>query len=299
MSSLGQIHQVNAGALSVGFHRLNSNRGTPVILLHGFPYDVHAYGQVAAILAEHGCDVVIPYLRGYGTTRFLADYTPRSGEQAVLGHDLLALMDALEIPSAVLAGYDWGGRAACVVSALWPQRVRGLLTCGGYNIQNIAAAMQPAPAQDEYRYWYQYYFHGKRGEQGLETNRRDLCQLLWRLWSPDWAFDNATFERSAMAFDNPDFVQVVVHSYRHRFGLVGGDSTVAEIEAALARQPSITAPTVVLDGATDGVMPSNGYGSSNDKFENLRQHRSLDRVGHNIPQEAPEAFAGAIIDHLL
>jgi pimeloyl-ACP methyl ester carboxylesterase len=207
---------VKAGVLDVAYEEAGRAQGTPVVLLHGFPYDVHAYDEVAPLLAARGCRVIVPYLRGYGPTRFLSPGTPRSGQQAALGHDLQALLDALSIPSAVLGGYDWGGRAACVVAALWPERARGLVSCGGYNIQDIAASATPRPPDEEHRYWYQYYFHGERGRAGLTKYRRELCKLLWQLWSPSWKFDDATFERTAASFDNPDFVDVVIQSYRHR-----------------------------------------------------------------------------------
>ena len=250
------MKQVTAGVLSVAYRELGPPGGTPVILLHGFPYDVHTYDAAADALAGAGRRVIVPYLRGYGPTRFLSPETLRSGEQAVLGMDLLALMDALAIPRAVLAGYDWGGRAACIVSALWPERVIGLVSCTGYNIQNIPKAGQPREPEEEYRLWYQYYLHGERGRAGLEQNRAAFCRLLWRLWSPSWAFADAVFEQSAAAFDNPDFVAVVVHSYRHRFGLVPGDPAAEPIERRLAAQPDIPVPTINLHGGDDGVGPA-------------------------------------------
>src|SRR5688572_1487521 len=212
------LKKVEAGVLSVSYEDHGPADGAPVVLLHGFPYDVRAYDEVTPPLTAAGCRVIVPYLRGYGPTRFLSAGTPRSGQQAALGNDLLALLDALSIDGAVLGGYDWGGRAACVVAALWPQRARGLVTVNGYNIQDIAASGKPRPPDDEHRMWYQYYFHGERGRAGLEQNRRELCRLLWRLWSPNWRFDDAAFDRTAPSFDNPDFVPVVIHSYRHRFG---------------------------------------------------------------------------------
>jgi pimeloyl-ACP methyl ester carboxylesterase len=199
------LKHVAAGVLEVAYEEAGPADGTPVVLLHGFPYDVHAFDEVTPLLVVRGCRVIAPYLRGYGPTGFLSAHTPRSGQQAVLGHDLLALMDALALPSALLAGYDWGGRAACIVAALWPERARGLVSCGGYNIQDIAGATKPQAPDSEYRYWYQYYFHGERGRAGLTQNRREFCKLLWRLWSPNWRFDDATYERTAVAFDNPDF----------------------------------------------------------------------------------------------
>ena len=214
-----------------------------------------------------------------------------------MGVDLLALMDALEIPSAVLAGYDWGGRAACIVAALWPQRAKGLVSCGaGYNIQNIALAGEPAAPEEEYRYWYQYYFHSERGRAGLTRNRRSLCRLIWRLWSPTWGFDDATFDRSAAAFDNPDFVDLVIHSYRHRFGGIPGDAALDAIEDLLAAQPRIAVPSIVLEGGDDGVTPSPPVDSSAPHFTGVYERRIVAGVGHNFPQEAPNAFADAVME---
>jgi len=211
------------GVLNLAFLEFGPPDGWPCILGHGFPYDVHAYAEVAPMLADAGGRVIVPYLRGYGPTRFLSPDTPRSGEQAALGADFLALMDALEIDRAVLAGYDWGGRAACIISALWPERVVALVSGNSYNIHNVPHSWEPMPPEEEQMLWYQYYFHSQRGRRGLERNRRDLTRYMWRLWSPNWDFDEATFARSAEAFDNPDFVNVVIHSYRVRFGLVPGD----------------------------------------------------------------------------
>ena len=248
------------------------------------------------MLADAGCRVIVPYLRGYGATRFLSDATPRSGEQAALGADLLALLDALAIPRAVLAGYDWGGRAACVVAALWPERCAGLVSFNSYNIQNIAKAMEPEVAENEHRLWYQYYFHSERGRAGLAADRRGITRLLWRLWSPTWKFDDATFERSAAAFDHPDFVEVVIHSYRHRFGLVPGDPAYADIEARLAAQPPITVPTITFDGADDGVRPVADASAHAHRFTGPRSHRIVPGVGHNMPQEVPRVFADAVLE---
>lgn len=270
--------------------------GPPVFLMHGFPYDIHAYAEVASLLAAQGCRVYVPYLRGYGATRFLSDTTPRSGEQAALGADLLALMDALAVPRAVLAGYDWGGRAACVVAALWPERCVGLVSLNSYNIQNIAKAMVPDTPENERSLWYQYYFHSERGRTGLEANRRALCRLLWKLWSPTWKFDNDTFERSAGAFEHPDFVDVVIHSYRHRFGLVAGDPALAGIEQRLAAQPAITVPSITFDGTDDGVRPPAPAAQHAHQFAGPRSHRIVPGAGHNLPQEKPEVFAGAVLE---
>jgi pimeloyl-ACP methyl ester carboxylesterase len=267
-----------------------------VFLLHGFPYDVYAYAEVAPLLAARGCRVIVPYLRGFGPTRFLRQETPRSGEQAALGADLLALMDALHMPNAVLAGYDWGGRAACVVAALWPERCTGLLSFNSYNIQNIAKAMVPDTPENEQRLWYQYYFHSERGRAGLAADRRAVCRQLWKTWSPTWAFGDATFERSAQAFDNPDFVDVVIQSYRHRFGLVPGDPAHAEIEQRLALQPVIAVPTITFDGMDDGVRPPAEASAHARFFSGTRSHRWVPGVGHNMPQEVPQIFADAVFE---
>jgi pimeloyl-ACP methyl ester carboxylesterase len=281
--------------LDVAYEEAGPGDGRPVILLHGFPYDVHAFDGVTPLLAARGCRIIAPYLRGYGPTRFRSAETPRSGQQAVLGHDLLALMDALSISTAVLAGYDWGGRAACVVAALWPERARGLVSCGGYNIQDIAASARPAPPDAEHRYWYQYYFHGERGRAGLARYRRELGKLLWQLWSPSWKFDDATYARTAESFDNPDFVEVVIHSYRHRFGLAPGDPTVEATEKRLAARPRITVPTVVLHGGDNNVAPVKSSEGHAAMFSGPFERRVVPGVGHNVPQEAPEAFAAAVL----
>jgi pimeloyl-ACP methyl ester carboxylesterase len=287
---------VRAGVLDVELRRSGPPGGWPVVLLHGFPYDAHAYDEVAAILAAEGADVVVPSLRGYGGTRFVDSTTMRSGQQAALGQDLLELLDALGIASAVLAGYDWGGRAACIVAALWPDRVRGLVSVNGYNIQDIARSARLADPRRERRYWYQYYLHGERGRLGLSQYRREFAEVLWREWSPTWAFTPEEFARSAISFDQPDFVGVVVHSYRHRYGLVPGDPAYAAVEAQLAASPTIAVPTIVLDGGDDGVNRPNARSHHEPHFLNLVDHRLLAGVGHNPPQEAPEAFARAVRD---
>ena len=296
MRTMQPLRTIEAGVLDVSYFEAGPADGPPVLLMHGFPYDIHAYAEVAPLLAEAGCRVIVPYLRGYGGTRFLSDATPRSGEQAALGADLLALMDALAIPRAVLAGYDWGGRAACVVAALWPERCAGLVSLNSYNIQDIAKAMQPEEPEKELRLWYQYYFHSERGRAGLAADRRAVARLLWRLWSPTWAFDDATFERSAAAFDHPDFVDVVIQSYRHRFGLVQGDPAYAEIEARLAAQPAITVPAITFDGADDGVRPPADASAHAQRFTGPRAHRVVPGVGHNMPQEVPHVFANAVLE---
>jgi pimeloyl-ACP methyl ester carboxylesterase len=268
------------------------------VLLHGFPYDPRAYDGVVPTLVEAGCRTIVPYLRGYGPTRFLSPDTPRSGQQAALGHDLLDLLDALGLGKAVLVGYDWGGRAACIVAALWPERVRALVSVGGYNIQDIAASAKPAPPEQEHRLWYQYYFHTERGRAGLADNRRALGELLWRLWSPNWRFDSATYERTAASFDNPDFVDVVIQSYRHRYGYAPGDPAFETVERQLAARPKITVPTIVLHGDGDGVGPASSSESHASFFTGPYERRVIPLVGHNLPQEDPSATARAILDLL-
>lgn len=286
---------IEAGVLRVAYEEHGDPAGWPVLLLHGFPYDVRAYDSVAAILAERGARAIVPWLRGYGPTRFLDPATPRSGEQAALGADLLALLDALGLERAVLAGYDWGGTAACVVAALWPDRVVGLVNQNGYKIQDIAAAGEPAAPETEHRFWYQYYFHSERGRAGLARNRQGIARLLWRLWSPEWDFDEATFAATAPSFDNPDFVEIVIHSYRHRFGLVPGDPAVAKIEARLARQPPIPVPAVTLEGLSDGVAAIEDAVPGLDRFTGPHRHLRIEGGGHNLPQEHPQAFADAVL----
>jgi pimeloyl-ACP methyl ester carboxylesterase len=287
---------IRTATLDVAYEESGAADGIPVFLLHGWPYDPRCYDDVVPPLNTAGCRVVVPYLRGFGATRFLSANTPRSGQQAALGNDLRELMDALRIERAVLAGYDWGGRAACIVSALWPERVRGLVTGNGYNIQDIAAAVKPlAPAQ-EHRFWYQYYFHTERGRAGLDANRRALCRYIWSIWSPHWTFDDATFERSAVSFDNPDFVAVTIQSYRHRFGYAPGDPALEAIEQRLAAQPAITVPTIVLHGEASGIQPPESSEKHGRFFTGPYQRRVLPRIGHNLPQEAPQAVADAVLE---
>jgi pimeloyl-ACP methyl ester carboxylesterase len=289
------IRQVRAGVLDVGYEEHGASGGVPVFLMHGFPYDVRAFDEVVPRLAAAGCRVIVPWLRGYGPTRFVDAATMRSGEQAALGRDLLALMDALHIERAILAGFDWGGRAACVASALWPERSLGLVSVGGYNIQDIARGNEPAPPAFEFPLWYQYYFHGERGRAGLSAHRRDLCRILWQQWSPQWRFDESTYARTAAAFDNPDLVDVVVHSYRHRFALVAGDPAYAGDEARLAAQPVIRVPSIALHGEADGVMPAASSERHARHFSGRYERRLLPGIGHDVPQEAPEAFADAVL----
>ena len=293
------LNRIQAGDLRIAYFDNGPSDGTIVLLLHGFPYDVHAYDAVNSILVSKGCRVIVPYLRGYGPTQFLSSDTPRSGQQAVLAHDLLAFMDSLKISEAVLAGYDWGGRAACILSALWPDRVRALVSVGGYNIQDIPGSIKPQIPENEYRYWYQYYFHSERGRAGLSKNRRELCKLLWRLWSPIWKFTDDDFNQTAISFDNPDFVDVVIHSYRHRFGLAPGDPSVEETEQRLTKLPKISVPSISLDGLDDGVAPLGGSAGHHHFFNGKYEHRVIPGVGHNLPQEAPREFAEAVLSSKL
>jgi len=293
---LESLRQVDAGVLNIAYYEAGPAEGTTVMLMHGFPYDIHSYVDVAPQLAAQGCRVIVPYLRGYGPTRFRDKATPRSGEQAAMGADMMALMDALSIQRAVFAGYDWGGRAACIGAALWPERCLGLVCVNSYLIQDIARAMKPASVMQEVAYWYQYYFQIERGRAGLAANRGDIAKILWKQWSPNWDFDDACFERTAIAFDNPDYVDVVIHSYRHRYGLAESDPQYADIQRRLAALPQITVPAITLDGAGDGVVPATDGKSSAAKFTGGRMHRVIPRAGHNLPQEAPEAFAAAVME---
>ena len=298
MTTLATLLYIRTPMLEVAYEAHGPEDGEPVILLHGFPYDPRGYDDIAPHLAERGCRVLVPYLRGYGPTRFINAQVMRSGEQAVLAKDLLDFMDALGIPQATLAGYDWGGRAACIVAALWPQRVRGLVTGDGYNIQDIAKSLKPRAPETEHRLWYQFYFHTQPGVDGLTANRRELCELLWRLWSPTWAEGPGLYGRTAPSFDNPDFVEVVIHSYRHRFMYAPGDPAVAAIEQALVAQPPISVPTISLCGADDGVGPAPVEDDDVEHFIGFYRRDVLPGVGHNIPQEAPQATLAAICELL-
>jgi len=290
------LRHVDAGPLSIGYYEAGPADGPAAILLHGFPYDVHSYVDVTAQLAAQGCRVIVPYLRGFGATRFRDSAALRSGEQAALGADVIALMDALGIGRAVIAGHNWGGRAACIAAALWPERCSGMVTVNSYLIQDLARAMVPIDPRYEVELWYEYYFQIERGRAGLAANRREIAKILWEDWSPDWDFDDATFERTAAAHDNPDFVDVVIHSYRHRFGLTAGDPAYAELQRRLTPLPPITVPSVTLDGDADGVLPASDGRASASKFTGRRIHRVVQGAGHNVPQEAPEAFAAAVME---
>ena len=293
---LEPLRHIDAGALNIAYYEAGPPNGPAVVLLHGFPYDIHSYVDVAPQLAAQGCRVIVPYLRGYGPTRFRDGKTPRSGEQAAVGADLIALMDALSVKRAVFAGYDWGGRAACIGAALWPDRCMGLVSVNGYLIQDIARAMVPAKPEREVPWWYQYYFQLERGRAGLAANRRGIARILWQQWSPNWRFDDGCFERTALAHDNPDYVDVVIHSYRHRFGLAEGDPQYADIQRRLAALPVITVPAITMDGDGDGVAPATDGAAQAAKFAGRRTHRVIPRAGHNLPQEEPEAFAAAVME---
>ena len=293
---LEPLRHVDAGVLNIAYYEEGPPGGPVVMLMHGFPFDIHSYIDVAPRLAAAGCRTIVPYLRGYGPTRFLDKATPRSGEQAAMGADLIALMDALSIKRAVFAGYDWGGRAACVAAALWPDRCMGLVSVNGYLIQNIAKAMVPVKPEHEAPLWYQYYFQLERGRAGLAANRYEIAKLLWKQWSPNWHFDDAAFERTAVAHDNPDYVDVVIHSYRHRFGLADGDPHYADLQRRLAALPVVTVPVITLDGDADGVVPATDGTASASKFTGRRSHHVIPHAGHNLPQEEPEAFANAVME---
>ena len=290
------IKHVRTTVLDIAYEEHGPATGTPVILLHGWPYDPRDYDAVMPPLVAAGCRAIVPYLRGYGPTRFLSDTTPRSGQQAALGNDLREFMDALGIARAVLVGYDWGGRAACIVAALWPERVRALVSGNAYNIQDIAGSVTPDTPEQEHRFWYQYYFHTERGRAGLEKNRHALCKFIWRLWSPLWSFDDATYERSARSFDNPDFVAVTIQSYRHRYMYAEGDPALASIERKLAARPTIAVPTIALQGEVDGVGPPERSEKHARFFAGHYDRRVLPRVGHNPPQEAPQAVSDAVLE---
>jgi pimeloyl-ACP methyl ester carboxylesterase len=292
-SRLNPIKSVKAGELEVGYYETGLANGPAVFLLHGFPYSIDSFVDVAPVLAARGCRVIVPWLRGHGSTRFLEKGTPRSGQQGAIGADLVALMNALHVQRAVLAGYDWGGRAACVVAALWPERCAGLVSVNGYLIQDIAHAGAPLAPSVESGLWYQFYFQTERGRAGLAANRREIARTIWTRNSPNWKFDDATLDRHASAFDNPDYVDVVIHSYRHRLGAAPGYPAFEDIERRLAALPAIPVPAITLDGKADGVVPATDGRSSAAKFKGARSHRVIERAGHNLPEEAPKEFADA------
>jgi pimeloyl-ACP methyl ester carboxylesterase len=293
--AMGPIRQVDAGLLNVGYAEAGPAAGPPVILLHGWPYDIHSYEEVAPILAAAGYRVITPYLRGYGTTRFLSADTVRNGQQSVLALDVIALMDALKIQRATIAGFDWGARTADIVAALWPQRCQALVSVSGYLIGSQAANIAPLPPQAELSWWYQFYFATERGRLGYERNRNEFARLIWQTASPRWAFDDATFARSALAFANPDHVAIVIHNYRWRLGMAQGEPQYDELERRLAAAPVIGVPTITLEGDANGA-PHPEPAAYARKFSGPYSHRRIDGgVGHNLPQEAPKAFAEAVI----
>jgi pimeloyl-ACP methyl ester carboxylesterase len=295
-SSFLTVRQIDAGLLNVGYVDAGPADGRAVVLLHGWPYDIHSYADVAPLLAARGYRVVVPYLRGYGTTRFLSSETLRNGQQAVLALDAIALMDALGIDRAILAGFDWGARTANIVAALAPERCTALVSVSGYLIGSQAIAKQPLPPEAEHQWWYQYYFATERGRAGYEKYTREFAKLIWRTASPQWNFDDATFERSAPSFDNPDHVAIAIHNYRWRLGLAEGEARYDEPEKRLAEAPAITVPTITLEGDANGA-PHPEPSAYAGKFSGEYSHRTIaGGVGHNLPQEAPEAFARAIVD---
>jgi pimeloyl-ACP methyl ester carboxylesterase len=295
-AAFGAIKHIDAGGLSVGYVEAGPSDGPAVLLLHGWPYDIHSFVEVTPLLASAGYRVIVPYLRGYGSTRFLASTTPRNGQPAALAHDVIDLMDALKIQKAILAGFDWGGRSADIVAALWPQRCKGLVSVSGYLIGNQEAGKVPLPPRAEYQWWYQFYFATERGRAGYDKYRRDFARLIWQLASPKWSFDDATFERSAAAFDNPDHVSIVIHNYRWRLGLAEGEAKFDELEKRLAAAPAITVPTITLEGDANGA-PHPEPAAYASKFSGKYAHRTIaGGIGHNLPQEAPQAFAQAVKD---
>jgi len=295
-AALGEVRQIDAGVLSVGYAEAGPAEGPAALLLHGWPYDIHSYADATSILAARGYRVIVPFLRGHGSTRFRSEQTPRNGQQSVVAVDAVALLDALGIERAVVAGFDWGARTADIVAALWPERCTGLVSVSGYLIGNQAAGIVPLPPEAELQWWYQYYFATERGRAGYDRYRREFAKLIWRLASPKWAFDDATFDRSAASFDNPDHVDVVVHNYRWRLGLAEGEGQYDELEQRLAAAPAIAVPTITLEGDANGA-PHPDPSAYATRFTGPYEHRTIDGgVGHNLPQEAPEAFAQAVID---
>jgi pimeloyl-ACP methyl ester carboxylesterase len=295
-TSFGPIRQIDAGVLNVGYAETGPADGPPVILLHGWPYDIHSYVDVAPLLASAGYRTIVPYLRGYGTTRFLASETLRNGQQSALAVDVIALMDALKIETAVLAGFDWGARTAAIVAALWPERCKALVAVSGYLIGSREANRMPLPPKAELEWWYQYYFVTERGQAGYDRYRYEFAKLIWQLASPTWDFDDATFHRSAAAFDNPDHVSIVIHNYRWRLSLADGEPKYDALEKQLAELPVILVPTVTLESDANGAPHPDPRAYAN-KFSGKYEHRTITGgIGHNLPQEAPQAFAEAVID---
>jgi pimeloyl-ACP methyl ester carboxylesterase len=290
------MKQVNAGLLNVGYAEAGPSDGPPVVLLHGWPYDIHSYVDVAPLLASQGYRVIVPFVRGCGTTRFLSNATFRNGQQGAVAVDVIDLMDALKIEKAIVAGYDWGGRSADIVAALWPQRCKALVSVSGYLVGTPEANKQPLPPKAEYQWWYQYYFATERGVLGYDKYRHDFGKLIWQIASPRWEFDEATFDRSAASFNNPDYVAIVIHNYRWRLGLAKGEAKYDDLEKRLAAGPVITVPTITMEGDANGA-PHPEPEAYRKKFSGKYEHRLINGgVGHNLPQEAPQAFAQAVLD---
>jgi pimeloyl-ACP methyl ester carboxylesterase len=290
------VKQADTGLLSVGYAESGPADGPAVILLHGWPYDIHSYAEVTPLLAPAGYRVIVPYLRGYGTTRFLSDATLRNGQQSVFAVDAIALMDALGIGKAIIGGFDWGARAAGVMAALWPERCKAIVSVSGYLIGSQAAGQAPLPPQAELAWWYLFYFATERGRAGYDRYRREFSKLIWQLASPKWAFDDATFARSAAAFDNPDHVDIVIHNYRWRLGVAAGEPRYDDLERRLADAPAIAVPAITLEGDANGAPHPDAHAYAG-KFSGKYQHRVIEGgIGHNLPQEAPQAFAQAVVD---
>ncbi|MFJ9558856.1 alpha/beta fold hydrolase [Streptomyces fuscichromogenes] len=297
-TSFARLKQVKAGVLDVGYAEDGPRHGPVVICLHGWPYDIHSYVDVAPLLAAQGYRVIVPYLRGHGTTRFLSSRTVRNAQQSAVALDIVALMDALKIDKALLAGFDWGSRTADIIAALWPERVKALVSVSGYLITNVEAQKKPLPPKAEHTWWYQYYFATERGRLAMEdkTDRHDLARLVWDTVSPTWHFDDATFERTAAAFENPDYAAIVIHNYRWRLGLADGERRYDRYEKRLATRPVIEVPTITLDPERDPFTAPGDGASYRDRFAGPYTHRTLTGIGHNLPQEAPTAFAQAVVD---
>ncbi|MFF0572544.1 alpha/beta fold hydrolase [Streptosporangium saharense] len=297
-ATFGTLKQVRAGLLDIGYAEVGPAHGSVVICLHGWPYDIHSFAEVAPLLAARGHRVIVPYLRGHGTTHFLSSRTARNAQQSAIALDIVALMDALRIEKAVLAGFDWGSRTADIIAALWPQRCRALVSVSGYLVTNLEANLEPLSPRAEYAWWYQYYFATERGRKAMRdrTKRRELTRLVWETVSPTWKFDNATFERTAAAFDNPDYAAIVIHNYRWRLSLADGERRYDALERRLAARPVIKVPTVTLDADRDPFTAPGDGSSYRDMFTGPYDHRTLRGIGHNVPQEAPAAFAQAVVD---
>ncbi|MFE7752090.1 alpha/beta fold hydrolase [Streptomyces sp. NPDC057428] len=297
-TSFSKLKQVRAGVLDVGYAEVGPAHGPVVICLHGWPYDIHSFVDVAPLLADQGYRVIVPYLRGHGSTRFLSSRTFRNAQQSAIALDIIALMDALKIEKALLAGFDWGSRTADIVAALWPERVKALVSVSGYLITNVEAQKMPLPPKAEHAWWYQYYFATERGRLAMEdrTGRHDMGRLVWDTVSPTWDFDDATFERTAAAFENPDYAAIVIHNYRWRLGLADGEPRFDRYERQLATRPVIGVPTITLDAERDPFTAPGDGASYRDRFTGRYAHRTLTGIGHNLPQEAPTAFAQAVVD---